>query len=129
MLEMASFNNKAWTTLSNRLERYRYVLELFGYLEGAGQQALSPDFLMEVMEIQEMLEDLGQQPDAAKLGMVEAEIDRIGQTLEHSVAPWVEVDLSGEAASEALLRVRDFFLKSNYLLRIKENLTKFAPTL
>src|SRR3712207_6046880 len=50
--------NKAFKTLSSREETIRYVLNEKGLIEQDEKYKLSPDFLMEMLEINEAVADL-----------------------------------------------------------------------
>ena len=54
-LETSSQINKALKTLKNEDETIKYVLQLKGVLEEEEKYQLPPDFLMEVMELNENL--------------------------------------------------------------------------
>ncbi|MCB0527956.1 MAG: Fe-S protein assembly co-chaperone HscB [Saprospiraceae bacterium] len=126
MLEMSTLNNEAYKTLLDPDRRMRYILEINGLLgEEESQPALSQDFLMEMMEINEALMELEfdfdqTRYDAAMAALVQQEkqlLDLVQPVLDS----WKEAD--GKAA---LAPVLDYYLKKRYLLRIRENLSKFA---
>ena len=54
-LEKTALLNKAWKTFQQPDELIRYVLEIHGYWQAGEKYELSPDFLMEVMEINEAM--------------------------------------------------------------------------
>ena len=56
-LETSSQINKALKTLKNEDETIKYVLQLKGLLEEEEKYQLPPDFLMEVMELNETLSE------------------------------------------------------------------------
>ena len=82
---------------------------------------------MEMMDINEALMDLEFDFEAERYQNTLQGVKNMENELLEQVQPilnnWTE-----ETGSEAeLLAVRDFFFKKRYLLRIKENLSKFAP--
>lgn len=128
MLELSTQNNEAFLTLSDLDKRIHYVLDLKGLL-GTGNEnpSLPQDFLMEMMDINEALMELEFDFDAERYQNTLKGVQNMEKELQEQVQPilntWTE-----ETGSEAeLLAVRDFFFKKRYLLRIKENLSKFAP--
>ncbi len=54
-LDKTALLNKAWKTFQQPDELIRYVLEIHGYWQAGEKYELSPDFLMEVMEINEAM--------------------------------------------------------------------------
>ncbi len=126
-LDIASFNNDAYRTLSNPTLRLKYVLQLHGLLGDEKQQPKIPaDFLMEMMELNETLAELEFEPNPEKLKKVTQDVDILEQTLDNQVNTqlhhWsIETNQPGD-----LEKLQDYFLKKRYLLRIRENLSKFA---
>ncbi|MCW5923399.1 MAG: Fe-S protein assembly co-chaperone HscB [Saprospiraceae bacterium] len=127
MLELSTLNNEAFKTLSDPDRRMRYILEINGLLgEEDSQPSLPQDFLMEMMDLNEMLFELELDADAARYAVALQKTDDFEKGLEAEIQPIVE-RWTAEEGTAPLLAVRDFFLKKRYLLRIRENLSKFAP--
>jgi len=127
MLELSTLNNRAWKTLSDADQRMRYVLEIKGLLgDEANQPPLPQDFLMDMMDINEGLMELEFDFNADQYTATQSAVAALETDLAENVRPVVETWTEGEDDSQ-LQRVRDFYLKKRYLLRIKENLSKFAP--
>lgn len=126
MLEQSTLNNQAYHTLSDPDLLIRYVLQIKGLLGDEGKQtALPQDFLMEVMDINEGLMDLEMDFDASRYTATLAAVDQLEQSLDEAIKPVLEsyTDPEGDAS---LPKVADYFFKKRYLLRIRENLSKFA---
>ena len=127
MLEMSTLNNDAFKTLSDPDRRIRYVLEIKGLLAEEGNQPPLPqEFLMEMMDVNENLMELEFDPDPARYALTHQSVENIERELSETVRTiletWKEAD-----GLQPLHAVRDYFLKKRYLLRIRENLSKFAP--
>ncbi len=128
MLELSTINNQAWKTLSDPDRRIRYVLEIKGLLgDETAQPPLPQEFLMEMMDINEALMELEFDFDADRYAATLRTLEGLEQDLETGIRPLLEAWTEADGTEEQLLRVRDFFLKKRYLLRIRENLSKFAP--
>ncbi|MBC6611765.1 DnaJ domain-containing protein [Hymenobacter sp. BT507] len=127
ILRLATLNTNAYRTLSDADARMAYILGRHGLLE-EGKQELPPDFLMEVMELNEQLMELEFDPDQAVVERVENEVNELNNTLEVGIEPvLVGYDqLPTDARPQALQQIRTYYLKRRYLLRIRESLTKFA---
>lgn len=128
MLELSTLNNEAFKTLSDLDRRIRYMLEWKGLLGDEHQQpALPQDFLMEMMDINESLMELEFEPDPARYEQVLSTVKALEANLLVDVQPILEDYTDSDSNTDSLLVVRDYFLKKRYLLRILENLSKFAP--
>ncbi|SNR83315.1 iron-sulfur cluster co-chaperone HscB C-terminal domain-containing protein [Hymenobacter mucosus] len=127
ILDLATLNTNAYRTLSDFDHRMAYILSRHGLLE-EGKQELPPDFLMEVMDLNEQLMELEFDPDPATTTKVETEVNALTDTLDAGIEP-VLVGYEGlpaDARPQALQQIRTYYLKKRYLLRIRESLAKFA---
>ncbi|WP_019947835.1 iron-sulfur cluster co-chaperone HscB C-terminal domain-containing protein [Hymenobacter aerophilus] len=127
ILQLATLNTDAYRTLSHPDQRMAYILGRHGLLE-EGQQALPPDFLMEVMELNEQLMELEFETDPTIEMKVAAEVNALSDTLDAGIEPVLAgyEGLPADARPQALQQVRTYYLKKRYLLRIRESLAKFA---
>jgi molecular chaperone HscB len=127
VLEMASRNNEAFKILSDPDKRMRYILEINQLLgDESSNPTLPQAFLMEMMDINESLMELEFDFDPAKYQTIINELDSYTQQLEKSVEPYLSRSLQEADSKDTLIFVKNFYLKKRYLLRIKENLRKFA---
>jgi len=127
ILTLATLNTNAYRTLSDPELRMAYILGRHGLLE-EGKQELPPDFLMEVMELNEQLMELEFDADPAVVAQVENEVNALNNTLETDIES-VLTDyptLPADSRQQALEKIRTYYLKRRYLLRIRESLAKFA---
>ncbi len=127
MLERSTLNNEAYKTLADEDRRMRYVLEINGLLgSGETNAPLPQEFLMEMMDINESLMELEFDFDPDKYAAALQSVEGLQQALDRDIRPvldsWTEAD-----GAQALPAVKDYFLKKRYLLRIRENLSRFAP--
>lgn len=126
-LAMSSFNNEAFKTLSDPDKRLQYVLQMKGLLpESGNEEKLPQDFLMEVMELNEALMELEFEPDITLYERLQQQTATIENNLLTKVTPILEQWTEESGSESDLILVREYFLKKRYLLRIKENLSKFA---
>ena len=128
ILELATQNNNAYRTLSNIDTRMRYVLELKDVLDEEGKAKVPQEFLMEMMEINELLMEL--QFDFDQLAYTNAviKIEQFDKNLFEQIRPVLENYKDEDATEEELLKVKDYYLKKRYLLRLRENLSNFDRT-
>ncbi|WP_046245452.1 iron-sulfur cluster co-chaperone HscB C-terminal domain-containing protein [Hymenobacter terrenus] len=128
MLRQATLNTDAYRTLSDPDQRMAYLLRQHGLLEEGKQEQLPPDFLMDMMDLNEQLMDLETAPDAAAQAQVVAEVTTLADTLDAGIAPVLAgyEGLPADHRPAALQQIRTYYLKKRYLLRIKQQLATFA---
>lgn len=106
-LEKSSQVNKAWKLLRHPDETMKYVLQLKGVLEEAEKYQLSPDFLMEMMELNEELDENSP-----------ARVAQLEKDLYAAVRPIIENYDEATTPREDLLKIKDYYFRKKYLQRI-----------
>ena len=110
--------NKGFKTLKDPDDTIKYVLEIKGLLKEEEKYELPPDFLMEMMELNEALMD----DDILNMEEVETKIFQLQKSLYTEVQNIIE-SYSEDTTTEAqLLQVKDYYYKKKYLKRILERL-------
>jgi molecular chaperone HscB len=127
ILELSTLNTEAYKTLSDFDRRMKYILDLKGIMGAEGENKLPQDFLMDMMEINEALMELEMDFDEAAHQKVISDVQTIENQLFTEVSDIIGNYDEEMAPQYALEKVKNFYLKKRYLLRIKENLSKFAP--
>lgn len=126
-LEQTTLNNEAWAVLSDADKRMAYVLRLKGKLtDDAKNETLPQDFLMEMMDINEAIMDLQMDFDRERYEKTLREVDELEKNLQDSVQNILENYSESTENDEDLEKVKNFFLKKKYFLRIRKNLFTFA---
>jgi molecular chaperone HscB len=110
-LEQSSQVNKALKVLRNPAETIKYVLQLKGLLEEEEKYQLPPDFLMEVMELNEELSDDSQQ-----------QVHELEEAIYEPVKPIIENFDDSRTSTEDLLKVKEYYYKKKYLQRILDRI-------
>jgi molecular chaperone HscB len=128
ILELSTQNTNAYKTLSNLESRLHYILEQHGLLGEGTKAELPPAFLMEMMDLNEQLMELEFDFDADAVAGLQAGFDTIWGNLESETQPLLEAyeKLPETEKNAALERIKIYYLKRKYLLRIKETLSTFA---
>lgn len=114
-LNQSAFLNKAWKTFKNPDETIKYVLQQKNLLEEEEKYELPLDFLMKVMEINEMLMD-------DDLGNIQPEIDILQNEIYEPVKDIMEHYQEGITSEKELLQVKEYYYKKKYLDRIRSQL-------
>jgi molecular chaperone HscB len=121
-LEMSSLLNKAYKTFSNKDETVKYVLSLKGLLYENEKYDLPPDFLMEMMDLNESLETAAFDP--AERTVFLQQVQRLEHELYEPVRPVVENYKEGVTTEAELLQVKDYYFKKKYIERLKQQLAE-----
>jgi molecular chaperone HscB len=119
-LEKSALLNKAWKTFQNPDETIKYVLLRKELLEEEEKYELPPDFLMEVLEINEQL------MDAEESSHLHAWINELQTEIYAPVKEIVENYQDSTVSREELLQVKEYYYKKKYLDRIRRQLAGMA---
>ncbi len=119
-LEKSALLNKAWKTFQDPGDTIKYVLQSKELLEEEEKYDLPPDFLMEVLEINEQLMD---NENSQLDGNVESAVSNLENEIYEPVKNIVEHYKEGVTTKEELLQVKEYYYKKKYLDRIRRQLT------
>jgi molecular chaperone HscB len=118
-LEKSAMLNRAWKTFQSPDATIKYVLLEKGLLEEEEKYELPPDFLMEVMEINEQLMDADKQDALIDLTST---IENLQSDIYEPVKEIVETYQEGATSKKELLQVKEYYYKKKYLDRIRQQL-------
>lgn len=121
-LEKSAMLNKAFKTFQHPDETIKYVLQLKELLEEEEKYQLPAFFLMEVMEINEELMELGE--NKTLLTNLELRISQLQEEIYEPVKEIVEYYQEGITSEKELLQVKEYYYKKKYLNRIRKELLK-----
>jgi len=120
-LEKSSLVNMAYKVFTNPDETIKYVLKLKGLLEEEEKYQLSPDFLMEVMDLNEQALDVSEQAD----------VDRLTETIHNfqkQIYEPVETVIThyqdGITTEKELLQVKEYYYRKKYLDKLLAGIKK-----
>ncbi|GAC1397671.1 MAG: co-chaperone HscB [Sediminibacterium sp.] len=114
-LEQSSLVNKAYKTLQHSSETIKYVLQLKGLLEEEEKYQLSPDFLIEMMELNEQATDVSGQADADSL---QHALNKFQTEIYEPVEAIITNYQEGVTSEKELLQVKEYYFRKKYLDRI-----------
>ena len=119
ILEKVAQINKAFKTFKNPDEIIKYVLMEKELLEEEEKYQLPPDFLMEMMDLNEQLADAamdgGENLLLIKEGLADTEAE-----IYLPVKLIIENYKEGITSTEELLKVKEYYYKKKYLNRLKQ---------
>ena len=127
ILELSTLNNRAYKTLKDPDARMKYILDETGVYGKEGENKLPQDFLTEMMDINEEIMDLQFDFDAEKYAAAMQKIEAFEKELYGDVDSILKYWTKTTGTDEDLEKVKNFYLKKKYLLRIRENVSTFAP--
>jgi molecular chaperone HscB len=117
-LEMTSMLNKAWKTFKDPNATLRYALTLKGLLDSEEKHQLSPDFLMEMMDINEQLSE----GDPATFPAITEELKKMEEAIYVPVKAIIEQYQDAHTSEEQLMQVKEYYFRKKYLDRIRQRL-------
>lgn len=117
-LELSSTANKGFTLLNQKERILPYVLELLRIITPDEKYALEPDFLMEMMDLNEAWMDA--ENDTAKQAIMQ-QVAQIKNELYAPIQPFMEMDQIDTISQEAMLQIKSYYYKKKYLDRILED--------
>lgn len=117
-LEQSSLANKGFTLLNNKEQILPYVLEILGIMTPDEKYALEPDFLMEMMDLNEAWMDA--EDDASKQAIIQ-QVEQLKNKIYAPIQSFMEVDQIDSISQEAMLQIKSYYYKKKYLDRILED--------
>jgi len=125
-LKRSAMNNDAYKILGDADRRMAYLLKLKGALEEEEKYTLPPAFLMEMMDLNEVVSDYEQTGDDCNKKQADSALEQELTSWKEAIEPLLERFDDGDESQELLVRIKDFYFRKKYLLRIQERLNTFA---
>ena len=126
LLQQATFNNEAYQTLLDFEARIKYMLNSRDLLGDAAKTALPQSFLLEMMDINEALLEVETDFDTLVFAELQANIAAIENDLYIAVNELLDTTDANSLAAADWEKIKIFYLKYRYLLRIQKKLLTFA---
>lgn len=117
-LEQSAMANKGFSLLSNTEKMLPYVLEITGHIQPDEKYNLAPDFLMEMMELNEAWMDA--EDESSKQNIL-AQINTLKNDIFSPIKAYLEAASIIDIPQEAMLQIKDYYYKKKYLDRILED--------
>jgi len=125
-LKMSSMVNEAYKILRDEDATMKYVLAMQGVLEEEEKYNLPPDFLMEMMELNEAVSEYELEPSEDNKQLAtdgwQTQKAQLGGELNKLTAQFD----NGDHDNALLLEIKDYYFRNKYLLRIQERIARFA---
>jgi molecular chaperone HscB len=117
-LEQSAVANKGYTLLNNNEQLLSYVLEITGQIVPDEKYNLAPDFLMEMMELNEGWMDAETEDQKQ---VILDQINTLKNDLFNPIKAHLEANTVIDIPQEAMLQIKDYYYKKKYLDRILED--------
>jgi molecular chaperone HscB len=117
VLEMSALVNKAYKTFQSADAVMKYLLQIHSLLEEEEKYALPPQFLMEVMELNEQVMEMDKEDQAAKALVLEL-ANELQKDIYEPVEAIIKNYQKGITTEKELLQVKEYYYKKKYLNRI-----------
>ncbi len=114
ILELSSAVNKAFAIFKDEQKTIAYYLQINGFLEEEEKYKLPADFLMEMMEVNELLDDGETDKVKALIAETEAQMD----VQYHQIL----ANCGEKIEKPELLNIKDYYFRKKYLRRILDRL-------
>lgn len=122
VLERSADVNKAFKVFQNPDDTIKYVLQLKALIHEEEKYELDPEFLMEVMDINEQLMELESGADKESVDTCEQKTKELLNQIYSDVSPIVENYQEGITTEKELLQVKGYYYKKKYLQRILDKI-------
>ena len=120
-LELTAQINKAFKTFQDADAIIQYILSLHNLIEAEEKYQLAPNFLMEVMELNEQVMELDHQNTAAK-NSIQLSLNHLKESIYEPVKSIMANYQENTYSEKELLQVKDYYYKKKYLDRIEEEI-------
>ena len=107
--------NKAYQVFNNENDLIKYILMEKGLIQEEEKYQLSPQFLMEVMDINEFLMDAA---DQESKDSIRSQIESLQNTIYEPVKTIITNYQEGISSEKELLQVKEYYYQKKYLDRI-----------
>ncbi|MCB9044507.1 MAG: Fe-S protein assembly co-chaperone HscB [Chitinophagales bacterium] len=126
-LQMSSANNQAYKVLKDPYATMAYILKLKGVLEDEEKYNLPPDFLMEMMDLNETVSQYEMEPENVEL--LKESQEMLNSQLEEwelEVTPLTTLFNEGGETETLLNDIKDYYFRKKYLLRVKDRVDELS---
>lgn len=125
-LKMSSMINEAYKILGDEDATMKYLLKMHGVLEEEEKYSLPPDFLMEMMELNEAVSEYEMEPSEDNKQLATGSWQSQKEQLEEELGALTAKFDNGDHSNSLLLEIKDYYFRNKYLLRIQERIARFA---
>lgn len=118
-LEQSTINNQGYKVLNDEDRTLKHLLDIKGVLGEEGSNKMPQSFLMEIMDVNEAMMELEFDDDPAARARINEMVNELETGFRAEVGDLL-VNYDDATTNESeLQRLKDYYLKKRYLLRLK----------
>jgi len=121
-MSMSTTINEGFKTLKKKQGRIKHILELLDVAPTEGNESMPQEFLMEMMDVNEAIMEYKMEPSEKNFNKVNEDIKGFESDLEVKLEELSSQFDFENPTKEHLTTLKDYYLKSKYLRRLKDNL-------
>lgn len=125
-IELAEYNNLAYTTLKDDNKRFEYVLTIENIIVPNEKPELPQSFLMEMLEMNMEIDDAKSSNDKIALDSLKSQLDQKKEAASESIQNVMDQYDTGDLNDESKDLLKNYYFIRKYLLRIEESIYTFA---
>lgn len=114
-IDISTIANEGYKILENLDRRIAYILQFKGYIQANEKHSLKPDFLMNMMDLNEEFEFC--KTDAEKIAIKE-KIDLIAKELYQNIEPLLIKEINDLTDLE-FLNIKEYYYQNKYIKRLE----------
>jgi molecular chaperone HscB len=118
-LEQSTTNNQGYKILNDEDRTLKHLLDIKGVLGEEGSNKMPQSFLMEIMEVNEALMELEFDDDPTARARIDSMVNELEAGFRTEVGDLLENYDDATTNEGELQRLKDYYLKKRYLLRLK----------
>ncbi len=122
-LELSSSINKAYKIFNNAALSIQYYLQYKEVILEDEKYPLPPDFLMDMMDINELLEDAKANMDEAAINQIKEQIETLEEDLMEEVKDILEKYTDETIDADSLGKLKAYYYKKKYIHRILDGIS------
>ena len=122
-LELSSSINKAYKIFNNAALSIQYYLQYKEVILEDEKYPLPPDFLMDMMDINELLEDAKANMDEAAINQIKEQIETLEEDLMEEVKDILEKYTNETIDADSLGKLKAYYYKKKYIHRILDGIS------
>ncbi len=126
--ELSATNNQAYKTLLDNGLRLKYLLDLMGGSVDTEYHP-GPEFLMEMMDLNEEVEEAVAASDEQGIAMLTQRTEKLAAEEEETARPFLERFDSGQRDDSVLEALKKYYARLKYYRRLRDHLYRREPEL
>jgi molecular chaperone HscB len=124
-LQMAAQNNKAFLVFKDPFRTFEYILQFNNIILPDEQYALPQSFLMEMMDLNEVLDEC-ESNDVEAIATATKSVQQYLDAWDNEAKACFQQYESGTSIEDLAPQLKELYYRKKYLLRISERLFTFA---